>query len=668
MERAGLSPWRLRLIATAFVVLGVLLLLRLVQVQLLEHPRFEQDARDTHFWTQTIEGPRGTILDRNGFPLVTGIDIFEVHVDRDAWELSTSNERLAVTELARRLGATEEQIRAIVQSGSGRDVLLALNVPYGLGEAIVAEGLPGVKVTPSTLRRYAEGGLASQILGFVGRDSQGLSGVEFDFNALLSGQSGRVVFERDSIGNPIPFGQQSVEPVQPGADLVLTIDRTLQRVAEEQLAQALEDTGAAGGTIIIMEPYTGDLLAIASAPTFDVSELDLNDPTLDLSVFRNRSVTDLYEPGSVFKVVTMAAALDSGVVTPDTTFVDTGAIVVGARTIRNFDLSFHGQQTMTQVLQRSLNTGTAWVSQQLGADLFYWYVSQFGFGASTNSGFSGEAEGIVKAPGNLFWSPVDLATNSFGQGISVTPLQIVRSVAAIANGGDLVRPRIVSSVITQDGVTRFEPVVERRVIREDTAAQLRLMMQAVVDGVAGHPAQAIGWPIAGKSGTSDVAEDGAYLVGESIASFAGFAPALDPRVVVLVKLDRPQGEIFGGVVAAPVFSRVIQAALPTLGVPPSGYVAQPSLFDPVPEETGRGETADESVEADGEPGPDENSTDSVDGADTADGQPLDLGAAIDETESPPESPTEESTASGASADTADGAENDGPATGNVAGP
>jgi cell division protein FtsI/penicillin-binding protein 2 len=651
-------------IATAFVVLGVLLLLRLLQVQILEHPRFEQDARDIHFWTQTIDGPRGTILDRNGFPLVTGIDIFEVHVDRNAWELSTSNERLAVTELARRLGATEEQIRAIVRSGSGRDVLLALNVPYGLGEAIVAEGLPGVKVTPATLRRYAEGGLASQILGFVGRDSQGLSGVEFDFNAVLSGQSGRVVFERDSIGNPIPFGQQSVEPVQPGADLVLTIDRTLQRVAEEQLARALEDTGAAGGTIIIMEPYTGDLLAIASAPTFDVSELNLSDPALDLSVFRNRSVTDLYEPGSVFKVITMAAAIDSGVVTPDTTFVDTGAIVVGARTIRNFDLSFHGQQTMTQVLQRSLNTGSAWVSQQLGADLFYWYVSQFGFGKSTNSGFSGEADGIVKAPGNLFWSPVDLATNSFGQGISVTPLQLVRALAAIANGGDLVRPRIVSSIITQDGVTRFEPVIERRVIREDTAAQLRLMMQAVVDGVAGHPAQAIGWPIAGKSGTSDVAEDGAYLVGESIASFAGFAPAHDPRVVVLIKLDRPQGEIFGGVVAAPVFARVIQAALPTLGVPPTSYVAQPNLFDPVPEETGSGDAIEESSESGQEPVTDVEAAESDDVAGVDDGQPLDLTPVIEEAEPPPDT----STTSDASPESEGTTDDGGSATGNVAGP
>ena len=574
------------LIAAVFLIFGVLIVLRLIQVQILEHAYFEQEARDIHFWTETVAGPRGAILDRNGFPLVTDIDTFEIHVDRRTWELDARTERQAVEALARRLGVPEAQIRAIAQSGSGRDVLLALNVPYGLGEAIIAEGLPGVKVTASSLRRYAEGGLASQLLGFVGRDNIGLAGAEFDFNAVLSGRAGRLVFERDSLGNPIPFGALAVEPIQPGADLVLTIDRTMQRMAEEHLAAALERTGARGGAIVVMEPYSGDILALASAPTFDLTTLDLSDADLDLSLFRNRVATDLYEPGSVFKVVTMAAALDAGVVTPETTFVDTGAVVSGARTIRNFDLSFHGQQTMTQVLQRSLNTGAVWVAQQLGSELFYWYARRFGFGEPTNSALAGEAAGIVREPGNLFWTPVDLATNSFGQGIAVTPLQIVRAFAAVANSGDLVRPRLVRAIITADSVRSVAPVIERQVIREETAAQLRRMMQAVVDGVLWHPAQTPGWPVAGKSGTSDVIEDGVYLQGESIASFVGFAPANDPRVVVLVKLDRPQGEILGGVVAAPVFSAVLADILPYLGVPPSDYVAQPDLFEPVLEETG----------------------------------------------------------------------------------
>ena len=593
MVRAHVSPWRFRVLTLIFAAAALLLVLRLVQVQILSHQDFEAQARDIHFWTQTVEGPRGTILDRNGFPLVTGIDTFEIHIDRQAWELDEGNERFAIQQLSRLLGVTEEQVRAIVESGSGRDVLLALNVPYSLGERVIADGLPGVRVTASNLRRYAEGDLASQVLGFVGRDNNGLAGIEYDFDAILSGEPGRYVYERDSIGNPIPFGAQAVDPTQPGADIVLTIDRTLQRIAEDHLARALEETGASGGTILVMDPHTGDILAMASEPSFDVTDLDLTDPNLDFSLFRNRAVTDLYEPGSVFKVITMSAALDAGLVNPNTTFVDTGAIVVGARTIRNFDLSFHGQQTMTQVLQRSLNTGTAWVATTLGTDLFYWYLSQFGFGEVTNAGFAGEAPGIVKEPGNLFWSEVDLATNSFGHGISVTPLQIVRAYSVIANGGELVRPRLIRAIITDDGVRDVPVVIERQVLREETARTMWRMMQAVVDGVDGHPAQVTGWPIAGKSGTSDVAEDGAYLEGEFIASFAGFAPADDPRVVVLVKIDRPQGETeyerFGGVVAAPIYAALMEDILPYLGSPPTTYVATPSLFDAVLEETGTAE-------------------------------------------------------------------------------
>ena len=577
------SRWRLRLMALVLVGLATVLVLRLAQVQIVDHERYAAAARENHLSKQTVQGPRGAILDRNGLPFVTGVETFDIHIDRQAWELDSTNERLAVERLAVLLGVSPEQVRTIADAGPERNALLATHVPYVLGEAIISEGLPGVKITPSGVRRYSEGSLASQLLGFVGRDGEGLSGVEFEFESLLRGDPGSVVVERDGAGNPIPFGQRTVKPPAPGADIVLTIDRNLQRLAEAELERALEDTGARGGTILIMDPHTGDLLAVASAPSFDVSTLDLNDPNLDPSLFRNRVATDIYEPGSVFKVVTMAGAIDARVVTPTTTFNDTGAIAIGTRTIRNFDLSFHGRQTMTQVLQRSLNTGSTWVAQQLGPTLFYDYVHRFGFGEATSSGFSSEATGLLKEPGNLFWSEVDLATNSFGQGISVTPLQIVRAYSAIANGGRLVQPRIVRALITEDGVSEFAPRWGHRVISEESAGTMRFMMQAVVDGVLGHPAQAIGWPIAGKSGTSDVVENGKYIEGEAIASFAGFAPADDPRVVLLVKLDRPQGEIFGGVVAAPVFSRLMSQVLPYLGVPPSSYVAEPAIFDPPPD-------------------------------------------------------------------------------------
>ena len=577
---AAPKKWRLRLMALVLIALGGVLVVRLAQIQIVDHDRYVEAARENHLSERTVQGPRGAILDRNGLPLVTGIETFDIHIDRHVWELDSSHERLAVERLAELLGVGPEQVRTIAGAGPERDALLATHVPYVLGEAIIAQGLPGVKITPSGVRRYSEGGLASQLLGFVGRDGQGLAGVEFEFESLLRGDPGSVVVERDSTGNPIPFGQRTIEPPAPGADIVLTIDRNLQRLAEAELARALADTGARGGSILMMDPHTGDILAVASAPSFNVSTLSLNDPDLDLSLFRNRIATDVYEPGSVFKVITMAGAIDAAVVTPTSTFNDTGAVAIGTRTIRNFDLSFHGRQTMTQVLQRSLNTGSTWVAQRMGPSLFYDYVHRFGFGEATGSGFSGEATGLLKEPGNLFWSDVDLATNSYGQGISVTPLQIVRAYSAIANGGHLVQPRIVRALITNDGVREFAPVLGPRAISEESARTMRFMMQAVVDGVLGHPAQAPGWPIAGKSGTSDVVEGGRYIEGESIASFAGFAPADDPRVVVLVKLDRPQGEIFGGVVAAPVFARLMTGTLSYLGVPPSSYVAEPTIFDP----------------------------------------------------------------------------------------
>ena len=363
--------------------------------------------------------------------------------------------------------------------------------------------------------------------------------------------------------------------------MVLTIDRNLQWLAESTLQRAVEAWQARGGHIIMLDPRNGDILALASLPTYDPTTIDLERPE-SMALLRSRAASDIYEPGSTMKVVTMAAALDAGIVSPDTTFIDTGAVVIEDQTIRNFDLSYHGEQTMTQVLQRSLNTGTVWLVQQLGARKFYEYLFQFGFGETTQSGLPGEIGGLVTDSLDIRWSPAQLATNSFGQGVAVTPLQMVQAYATIARGGVPVRPRLVSAVITDDGVERFEPITGERVISRDTAATLTWMMQAVVDGVLGHPAQVKGWPVAGKSGTSDVVEDGRYLLGESMASFAGFAPADDPRVVVYIRLDRPQGEIYGGIVAAPVFSELMAQVLPYLGVPPSAYVADPGAWHTAP--------------------------------------------------------------------------------------
>ncbi len=573
----------MRVVIALLIGLAIVVVARLVMIQILEHEEHEAYADRT--WAIETKGPRGAILDRNGFPLATSVDAWEVHVDTRLWARSGFQPTDASSRLAELLRADESLVLAIAAQTAaqgGHDALIAYGLSNALGAQIHAEALHGVQIRKTSTRRYIEGSMAAPVIGLVGRDEQGLAGLEYQLDSVLGGEPGMLVQEVDGLGQPIPFGPRAELPYQQGATVVLTIDRNLQWLAETALQRAIDEWQAQGGQIIMMDPRNGDILAMASSPSYDPSTIDLDQPE-SMALLRSRAASDIYEPGSTMKVVTMAAAIDAGLVSPQTTFVDTGAVVIDGLTIRNFDLSYHGEQTMTQILQRSLNTGTVWLVEQLGARAFYDYIYGFGFGEPTQSGLPGEVGGVVTDSTNITWSRTQLATNSFGQGIAVTPLQIVQAYATIARGGEPVSPRLLSAVITDDGVEHFDPQFGERVISRETAATVTWMMQAVVDGVVAHPAQVDGWPVAGKSGTSDVVEDGQYLEGESLASFAGFAPADDPRVVVLVRIDRPQGEIYGGIVAAPIFSEMMQLALPYLGVPPTAYVANPDAWRTEPD-------------------------------------------------------------------------------------
>ena len=579
------------MVIALLVGLALVVIVRLVMIQVIEHERHESFADRT--WAIETKGPRGAILDRNGFPLATSIDAWEVHVDTRLWARSQFQPTDASRRLAELLRAPEAVVLSLAAQAAadgGHDALIAYGLSNALGAQIHAEALHGVQVRKNSSRRYIEGSMAAPVIGLVGRDEQGLAGIEYELDGLLAGEAGLIVQEVDGLGQPIPFGPRAELPYEQGASVVLTIDRNLQWIAETTLLHAVEQWNAIGGHIIMMDPRNGDILALASLPTYNPSTIDLDLPE-SMALLRSRAVSDIYEPGSTMKVVTMAAAIDAGIVSPNTTFVDTGAVVIDDRTIRNFDLSYHGEQTMTQVLQRSLNTGTVWVVQQLGARAYYEYLHKFGFGETTHSGLPGEIGGVVTDSTDITWSPAQLATNSFGQGIAVTPLQVVQAYATIARGGVPIRPRLVTAVITNDGVELIEPRSGPRAISRQTAATVTWMMQAVVDGVAGHPARVDGWPVAGKSGTSDVVEAGQYLENESLASFAGFAPANDPRVVVLVRIDRPQGEIYGGIVAAPIFSDLMAQVLPYLGVPPTAYIADSEDWNTAPPAGPNGDNA-----------------------------------------------------------------------------
>ncbi|HEU4758648.1 MAG TPA: penicillin-binding protein 2, partial [Dehalococcoidia bacterium] len=403
--------------------------------------------------------------------------------------------------------------------------------------------------------------------------------LEADLDPVLGGAKGSVTYERDGLGNQLALGKRREVAPQPGANVVLTIDRYIQRLAEQELDAAIKKHQATGGTIIVIQPKTGEILAMVSRPTFDLTKPDASDES-KIALFRNRAITDQYEPGSVFKLITMSAALDAGLVGPDTPWYDQGVVHVNGWSIHNWDFSANGSQTVTQILSKSLNTGAAWLSQQLGPDRFYEYVDRFGFGKPTGIGLSGEATGRVRTPANDpdNWRPVDAATNSFGQGISATPLQMATALATIANDGLAMKPHIVREIASPAGPQAVQPEPAGQVISADSARTLRQMMGVVVKGIPKTFLDIQGYKVGGKTGTANIASpDGGYKPSAYISSFAGVAPLDDPVLAVLVKIDEPKDVPWGTVVAAPAFGRIVQAALPYLGVPPEGaaLVAQP---------------------------------------------------------------------------------------------
>ena len=569
-ERMVRVSWRLLLLGLVLCLSSIGLVGRLAQLQILSHGHYAVEAEDEHMGVQKVLPPRGALLDRNGYPLALTVDAYDIYINRKVWQ----DQKLAAdgaAALSPLVGRPAADIIAALGPDTDGDYLLSAGIDYDNGKKIVDLGLPGVNATATIKRFHPEGDLASSLLGFLGRDQTGLAGLEADFQDQLGGVPGAVYFERDSMGNPISFGyRQSVQP-QPASDVRLTIDRYIQEVVEQQLDATIAQHHANGGTIIVMEPKTGAILAMATRPTFKLSQLDLTDEG-KMDLYRNRAVTDLYEPGSVMKVVTMATAVDLGLVTPNTTYEDSGAAYVGGATIVNWDFSANGTTTMTQVLQKSLNTGAVWVSQQIGPEKFYDYIKRFGFGQPTGIELGGEAAGAVRTSEDPEWYPVDLATNAFGQGISVTPLQMITAVAAIANGGLLMQPYIVQEVKGPNGDQVTQPKPVRQAISESTARTLVGMMNDVVEGVPSHGARIAGYHVAGKTGTAYISVPGGYAPDRVIASFVGFAPANDPKMIMLVKIDEPQDSQLGGTVAAPVFAQTAPQILTYLGVRPDAPV------------------------------------------------------------------------------------------------
>ena len=553
-----------------FVMLGVMilsstLLLRVISFQ------FPQDARvSREFATQrdanagrieTFESARGIIYDRNGYILADNRRRFRIGVSPN---LVADPEQTA-NDLAAILGRDPVEIFNILRSD-------ALYVPLGTIDPDVWQQIDaldlGRAIQEERLfeRFYPQAPLASQVIGFVygqGEDSLGSNGVEGEYQNRLAG-----VIADQEVSN-LPFGvPEDGSVLQVGDDLVLTIDRDIQFLIEQELQRAVVETGAEGGTIIVMDPRTGDVLGMTSYPTYDNNNFADADPDL----LNNPAVSDTYEPGSVFKVLTVAAALDLGVITADWVYNDTAVLTVpGGVEIENWDRRAHGLVDTQGVLVQSLNVGAATISNLMGRDNFYLMLSRFNIGTITNIDIQGEEQGQVRIPGDEFWSESDLATNAFGQGIAVTPLQMLTAINAIANEGVIMQPRIVHQIIDGDDIETTRIVALSRPISAITAQLVTDMMVATVRDGFDEAAQLPGYSVAGKTGTAEIPDPGiGYRDDAWIMSFAGFLPADNPQVSILIIIDSPanlENQRWASQVAAPVFRRLAERLVILMEIP-----------------------------------------------------------------------------------------------------
>lgn len=510
--------------------------------------------------TRRLPAERGIIYDRGGQPLAFNTIQYEIGVSPN---LITSDRKQGVaTQLAIILGLDEFDIYQKISAPSQWQQI-ARPVNAEVGQQVADEEMFGVIINPLSKRFYPQGLLAGQLIGFVIEDNdntRGALGVEESYNAQLAGR----VVNQEIIN--VPFQLPIDQPIksQHGTDLVLTIDRDVQFWVEYELQQAVLESGSDGGTIIVMDPRNGDILAMASTPLFDPN----NFGDYRANDLKNAAISNVYEPGSTMKVLTVAGALQSGAITPQWTYNDQGVFSIGGIDVKNWDRQAHGVTDVSTALSQSLNVGMATIATEMGQERFYTSMRSFGFGQRTGIDLPGEEAGILRMPGDSDWSESNLATNSFGQGVSITPLQMITAVSAIANDGLMMQPRIVRQIVNGDTVTNAQPMAIGRPISAVVAKEVTTMMlRAVAEEGGGVPlAQVPGYTIAGKTGTAEIPSPTGYESGTSIASFVGFFPADDPQVIILVKLDRPD-EYWGSVVAAPVFKTLAERLVILLGIP-----------------------------------------------------------------------------------------------------
>lgn len=565
MKQSGVIQRRLVLLLSMVLIYFIALFIRLGYLQIFNSGTLVDRAEGLWSHNLPIEGQRGIIYDRNHETIVDNeVAPSVIVIPRQVTDVERTSEVLAeVLEVS-----VEEANRHVTQK-----VLIERIQPEGRKlsleqvQAIQEANLDGVYLVNDVKRSYPYGSLLAHTLGFTGIDNQGITGLEYVYNDYLMGENGVWKYFSDTKGNSLPQFSDDYASASRGLDMELTIDLHLQEILEREFDNAVAKYSPDQMIGLIMDPNTGEILAMASRPTYEPE----NYQDYDQEIYnRNLPIWSTYEPGSTFKIVTFSAALEEGVMKLEDRFFDPGYAIVDGVRIRDWKAGGHGDQSMLEVIMNSCNPGFIELGQRLGKEKLFEYIRAYGFNEKTGVDMLGESQGIIFNPDNI--GNVELATSSFGQGNSVTPIQLVTAVSAAVNGGNLMQPYIVKRMLhpyTNEVLYEREPSVKRRVISEETSETMRYALEMVGSQGGGKSAYIDGYRVGGKTGTAQKAKDGAYISGEYILSFVGIAPMDDPQLVVYVAIDNPKNTIqYGGVVAAPIARSILAEALPYIGVEP----------------------------------------------------------------------------------------------------
>jgi cell division protein FtsI (penicillin-binding protein 3) len=577
MKRKSINWFKVRIILLSCLLFFcfVLIMGRMFQLQVLKKEQLYKLAAQQQNVQIPLVPKRGTVYDSKGNELAVSIEVDSVYADAQKVidVEKTANKLASVLQIDR--GDLKQRLK------SHRSFeWIERKISSKEAERIKTLQLPGIHFLKENRRFYPNSQLAAHLVGFVGLDSKGLEGIEFQYDALLNGENHVWTAARDALGREIAMGKIPFEKEDHYRNIVVTIDESIQHITETELGRGVEKWGAKGGMAIAMDPSTGKVLAMASYPTFNPNQFIQYRP----KSWRNRAVSDVFEPGSLFKVFLAAAALEEQVVRPsDSFFCENGSYTVYDRTIH--DHSKYGWLTFQQIIKFSSNIGASKVGEKMGKDRFYRYICAFGFGDKTRIGLPGEGKGIVRHP--RYWPPVALDTISFGQGVSVTGIQLVTALSAIANGGFLMKPYVVEKITDEKGnvVQSFQPETIRRVISAGTAKKVTALLKATTQkGGTGEGAVPTGYEVGGKTGTAQKVDSllGGYSEDRYTSGFMGFAPAGDPKLALLVVIDEPQGNNYGGVVAGPIFKTIMEKVLPDLHAVPKGTMIVKNELDSAP--------------------------------------------------------------------------------------